>query len=107
MSELGANSIAYPVGGNDEIPARVDAVIIGAGPNGLVAANLLADEGWSVLVLEANDTAGGAVRTADVTAPGFHNDLFSACYPLAAASPVMKRLELEQHGLTWCHAPLV
>ena len=66
-----------------------DAIVVGAGPNGLVAANRLADAGWSVLVLEANDDFGGAVRTAEVTAPGFRNDLFSAFYPLTAASPVI------------------
>ena len=47
-----------------------DAVVIGAGPNGLVAANALADAGWDVVVLEANDEVGGAVRSAEVTAPG-------------------------------------
>src|SRR5215211_9164418 len=86
-------------------PPRADAVVIGAGPNGLVAANVLADHGWSVLVLEANDEPGGAVRTAEVTAPGFRNDLFSAFYPMTAASPVIADLGLEQHGLQWTHAP--
>src|SRR3954452_3538906 len=85
----------------------VDAVVIGAGPNGLVAANALVDAGWEVLVLEAQDAPGGAVRTAEVTAPGFRNDLFSAFYPLAAASPVIRGLDLEHHGLRWVHAPRV
>ena len=85
----------------------VDAIVIGAGPNGLVAANVLADHGWSVLVVEANDAPGGAVRTAEVTAPGFRNDLFSAFYPLTAASPVIRDLHLERHGLRWTHAPKV
>ena len=84
-----------------------DAVVIGAGPNGLVAANVLADAGWNVVVLEANDEPGGAVRTAEVTAPGFRNDLFSAFYPLAVMSPAMRGLDLERHGLRWVHAPKV
>jgi phytoene dehydrogenase-like protein len=86
---------------------KPDAVVIGAGPNGLVAANLLVDAGWDVLVLEANEVPGGAVRTAEVTAPGFRNDLFSAFYPLGAASPVLAALDLEAHGLRWVNAPLV
>ncbi|MEU5262095.1 NAD(P)/FAD-dependent oxidoreductase [Amycolatopsis sp. NPDC021455] len=82
-----------------------DAVVIGAGHNGLVAANLLADEGWSVLVLEATAHPGGAVRTAEVTEPGFRNDLFSAFYPMSAVSPAIRGLRLEEHGLRWRHAP--
>jgi phytoene dehydrogenase-like protein len=85
----------------------VDAVVIGAGHNGLVAANLLADAGWEVLVLEATAEAGGAVRTAELTAPGFRNDVCSAFYPLGAASPVLRELDLEPHGLAWRHAPAV
>ncbi|GGY99854.1 phytoene desaturase family protein [Streptomyces poonensis] len=84
-----------------------DAVVIGAGPNGLVAANLLADEGWSVEVLEEQDEPGGAVRHDDGVHPGFTSDLFSAFYPLAAASPVLSRLRLDRHGLRWSHAPRV
>jgi len=83
----------------------VDAIVIGSGPNGLVAANALVDAGWDVLVLEAQDEIGGAVRSAEVTAPGFGTDLFSAFYPLAAASPLIRGLHLEDHGLTWVRAP--
>jgi phytoene dehydrogenase-like protein len=50
-----------------------DAVVIGAGPNGLVAVNVLADAGWSVVVLEAQPEPGGAVRTAELTLPGFRH----------------------------------
>jgi phytoene dehydrogenase-like protein len=87
--------------------ADVDAVVIGAGPNGLVAANLLADAGWRVVVLEAQPEPGGAVRSAELTHPGFVHDLCSAFYPLGLASPVMRELDLANHGLRWRHAPLV
>jgi len=82
-------------------------VVIGSGPNGLVAANVLVDAGWSVHVLEAGDAPGGAVRSAEVTAPGFTNDLFSAFYPLAQDKAPIARLRLEEEGLRWAHAPLV
>jgi phytoene dehydrogenase-like protein len=84
-----------------------DAVVIGAGPNGLVAANHLADAGWSVHVLEGESSPGGAVRSAELTEPGFVHDVFSAFYPLAAASPALTSLDLERWGLRWRHAPLV
>jgi phytoene dehydrogenase-like protein len=83
-----------------------DAVVIGAGPNGLVAANLLAERGWQVVVLEAQDEPGGAVRSAEM-APGVHYDLFSSFYPLGAASPAIAALDLERWGLRWRHSPLV
>ncbi len=84
---------------------RADAVVIGAGHNGLVAANLLADAGWDVVVLETAEGPGGAVRSAEVTAPGYLSDLCSAFFPLAAASPVLAGLDLEAYGLRWRHAP--
>ncbi|MEU6478645.1 NAD(P)/FAD-dependent oxidoreductase [Streptomyces sp. NPDC047017] len=84
-----------------------DAVVIGAGPNGLVAANLLADAGWTVLVLEEQPEPGGAVRHDRGVDPAFVNDLFSSFYPLAVASPVLARLRLQDHGLRWSHAPHV
>jgi phytoene dehydrogenase-like protein len=87
--------------------STVDAVVVGAGPNGLVAANALADAGWDVVLVEGNDEVGGAVRSAEVTAPGYVSDLFSAFYPLAAASPIIRDLHLEEHGLVWRRAPHV
>src|SRR3954468_14202103 len=85
-----------------------DAVVIGAGPNGLVAANVLADRGWKVLVLEAAPTIGGAASSAPLIEPGFVNDRCSAFYPLGA-TPIapLAELGLEDWGLTWCHAPVV
>ncbi|MFC4997214.1 phytoene desaturase family protein [Dactylosporangium cerinum] len=85
----------------------VDAVVIGAGHNGLVAANMLADAGWDVAVLEGTEHLGGAVRSAEITAPGFLSDLCSAFYPLSAGSPPLRALDLEAHGLRWTHAPEV
>ena len=84
-----------------------DAVVIGAGPNGLVAANRLADAGWSVVVLEAQPEVGGAVRSARDVHPDFEHDTFSSFYPLAAASPTLRSFGLERHGLEWQHAPAV
>ena len=84
-----------------------DAVVIGSGPNGLVAANLLADRGWDVTVLEAQETPGGAVRSDSDVQPGYVHDTFSSFYPLAAASPTIRSLELERHGLEWLNAPAV
>jgi phytoene dehydrogenase-like protein len=83
-----------------------DAVVIGAGHNGLVAANKLAERGWRVLVLEAEDAPGGAVKSGEITEPGFVSDLFSAFYPLSVASPAIRSLELERHGLRWRRSPL-
>ena len=85
----------------------VDAVVIGAGPNGLVAAIDLADHGWDVLVLEAEHEPGGAVRSSEFVEPGFVSDRFSAFYPLGAVSPHLARLGLGEHGLVWEHAPAV
>ncbi|MEV7863134.1 NAD(P)/FAD-dependent oxidoreductase [Streptomyces hirsutus] len=83
------------------------AVVIGAGPNGLVAANKLVDAGWSVEVLEAQPEPGGAVRSDRGAHPDYVSDVFSAFYPLAAASPVLAGLELGKEGLAWSHAPRV
>ena len=80
-----------------------DAIVIGSGPNGLAAAIRLAEAGRSVIVLEAADQLGGAVRTEELTLPGFAHDTFSSVYPAAAASPVFTRLPLAEHGLEWVH----
>src|SRR5687768_4783950 len=83
-----------------------DAVIVGSGPNGLVAANLLADAGWDVVVLETASTPGGAVRSMELT-PGYVRDVCSAFYPLALPPAPIAGLGLERYGLAWTHAPQV
>ncbi len=78
-----------------------EVIVVGSGPNGLAAAITMAREGWSVLVIEAADRAGGGMRTEEVTLPGFRHDLFSSIHPLAVASPFLSSLPLEAHGLAW------
>lgn len=80
-----------------------DAVVIGSGPNGLAAANVLCERGWSVLVVEGSSVAGGALRTEELTLPGFRHDTFSAVHPAAVASPVFSSWDLERFGLSWVH----
>lgn len=80
-----------------------DAVVVGAGPNGLAAAIVLARAGWSVLVLEANDEVGGGLRSAELTLPGFVHDVCSAVHPLGIGSPLLRALPLAEHGLAWVH----
>jgi len=80
-----------------------DAIVIGSGPNGLAAAIRLARAGRSVIVLEAAEQPGGAVRSEALTLPGFRHDTFSSVYPAAAASPVFASMPLSAHGLEWIH----
>ncbi|HEY5820325.1 MAG TPA: NAD(P)/FAD-dependent oxidoreductase [Propionibacteriaceae bacterium] len=89
------------------MPKPRDAIVVGAGPNGLVTANLLADAGWDVLLLEAQPEVGGAVKSARDVADGFVHDTFSSFYPMAAVSPAIRSLRLEEQGLRWRHAPAV
>jgi phytoene dehydrogenase-like protein len=81
------------------------ACVIGAGPNGLAAAIVLAQAGLQVDVLEAESMPGGAVRTLELTLPGFRHDFGSAVYPLGAGSPFFSSLPLVNHGLEWIHSP--
>jgi len=82
-----------------------DAIVIGAGPNGLAAAVCLAQAGKRVLVVERADTPGGGARTAGLTLPGFLHDVCAAIHPLAVGSPFFRELELERHGLEWIQPP--
>jgi phytoene dehydrogenase-like protein len=81
------------------------ACVIGAGPNGLAAAIVLAQSGFQVDVLEAESTPGGAARTLELTLPGFQHDFGSAIFPLGAGSPFFSSLPLIDHGLEWIHSP--
>jgi phytoene dehydrogenase-like protein len=81
----------------------LDAVVVGAGPNGLAAAVALAQAGRSVTVLEGEDTIGGGTRTAELTVPGLLHDVCSGVHPFGAASPFLASLPLAEHGLVWRH----
>jgi phytoene dehydrogenase-like protein len=82
---------------------RIDAVIVGAGPNGLTAAATLAEAGVAVRVYEAASTIGGGARTEPLTLPGFLHDPCSAVHPLGAGSPAFRGLPLERYGFEWVH----
>lgn len=77
------------------------AIVVGGGPNGLVAAAMLAREGVEVTVLEAADEVGGGTRTHEAIVPGLLHDQCSAVHPMAVGSTALKSLELDRHGLAW------
>ncbi len=83
-----------------------DAVVVGAGPNGLSAAIVLAQAGCSVLLVEAAAQVGGGVRSGELTLPGFISDICSAAYPLGKGSPFFRTLPLADHGLVWVDPPV-
>jgi phytoene dehydrogenase-like protein len=82
----------------------MDAVVIGAGPNGLTAAATLARHGWDVLVLEAKPRPGGAVYSEPLTLPGYLHDVGAAFFPFADDSPAFCFLDLTGAGLEWSNA---
>ncbi len=88
------------------MPERYDAIIVGSGPNGLSAAVTLAEQGLSVLVLEARGEIGGGTRSAALTLPGFTHDVCSAIHPMGALSPAFQRMALETREVTWVEPPV-
>src|SRR5579859_6568501 len=85
--------------------ANYDAIVVGSGPNGLAAAIVLARAGWYVQLREARSTVGGGTRSAELTLPGFISDICSAIHPLGMASPLMRTLPLQDHGLEFIQPP--
>lgn len=78
-----------------------DAIVIGAGPNGLAAAITLSNTFKSLLLVEAGESIGGGLRSAELTLPGFIHDICAAVHPLAIASPFFRSLDLQRHGISW------
>lgn len=96
---------AYPAGLLQPIKlvSDFDAIVVGSGPNGLSAAIAMQRAGVSVLLLEAKDTIGGGLRSAELTLPGYVHDVCSAVHPMAAASPFFATLPLREHGLEYIY----
>ena len=88
--------------------ADADAIVVGSGINGLACGALLAKAGWKVCVLERNDWFGGAIKTAEITEPGFQHDVFSAWHPLWVGGAAHAQLgdDLARHGLEYLNTEL-
>ncbi len=78
-----------------------DAIVVGAGPNGLAAAIELARSGYRVKIFEAMHEPGGGAQTRELTLPGFHHDQCSAVHPMGILSPYFRQLPLADFGLEW------
>lgn len=92
--------------GPEEDRAGTRAAVVGSGPNGLVAAAVLARAGLKVTVHEAAGTLGGACRSDDLLGAGTIVDRGAAAHPMGVSSPVLRALALERHGLRWLHPPV-
>jgi phytoene dehydrogenase-like protein len=88
--------------------SHADAVVVGAGPNGLAAALCLAEAGWAVRVIEASEVPGGGCRTAELTLPGFRHDVCATVHATAWLSPFFRSLDRSSLGVEWAmpEAPL-
>jgi phytoene dehydrogenase-like protein len=82
-----------------------DAIVVGAGPNGLAAAIVLAQAGMGTLLIEGHSEIGGGTRTAELTLPGYRHDVCSAIHPMAAVSPFFRSLPLQELGVEWIDSP--
>src|SRR5690606_10709538 len=87
--------------------ARYDAIVIGAGPNGLSAAITMQRVGLQILLLEAKPTVGGGLRSAELIRPGYIHDVCAAVHPLAIQSPFFKSLPLDRYGLSYIQPPVL
>src|SRR5919107_38943 len=85
--------------------SEYDAVVVGAGPNGLAAAIVLAGAGLKVMLREAAHEVGGGLRSAELTFPGLVHDVCATVHPLGVSSPFLRSLPLDKYGLEWVHAP--
>jgi phytoene dehydrogenase-like protein len=87
------------------VETAYDAIVVGAGPNGLSAAVEMARAGLSVCVIEAKETIGGGTRSAELTREGFIHDICSTIHPTAVVSPFFRNLQLERWGIEWVYPP--
>ncbi|WP_127125540.1 NAD(P)/FAD-dependent oxidoreductase [Georgenia sp. SYP-B2076] len=84
-------------------PHGADAVVVGAGVNGMVAAAVLARAGWDVVLVDRNERIGGFIASGEATTPGYVDDLYSSWHPLFVTSPAFAELgpDLARHGLAY------